>query len=222
MGEREREREYCFKLHYYSSILAYYRPSPNFRSSDMDQMKDRSFFCSILSLVLTFSYFAASDDQFVYHGFAGVNNLTLDGNALITPDGLLELTNDRVNLGHAFYPTPLNFHQQLNGTVQSFSISFVFAILSVHADISADGMAFFVAPTKNLSNTWAQYIGLLNSGNDGNASNHTCSLSSLIQPKTMSSRTSTTTMWASTSIVSPLCKPITLDTTRIRVVSSIT
>ncbi|KAG2632978.1 hypothetical protein PVAP13_2NG134406 [Panicum virgatum] len=137
-------------------------------------MKHRPFFlCSIISLVLTFSYFAASDDQFVYHGFAGgVNNLTLDGNALLTPDGLLELTNDTVNLGHAFYPTPLNFHQQLNGTVQSFSISFVFAILSVHADISADGMAFFVAPTKNLSNTWAQYIGLLNSGNDGNASNH--------------------------------------------------
>nr|CAB3456315.1 unnamed protein product [Digitaria exilis] len=113
----------------------------------------------------------ASDDQFVYNGFAGVN-LTLDGNALVTPDGLLELTNDTVNLGHAFYPTPLNFHQQHNGTVPSFSVSFVFVILSVHADISADGMAFFVAPTKNLSNTWAQYIGLLNSGNDGNASNH--------------------------------------------------
>ncbi|XP_039804284.1 L-type lectin-domain containing receptor kinase SIT2-like [Panicum virgatum] len=137
----------------------------------MNQMKHRSFLCSIISLILTFSYFAASDDQFVYHGFAGVN-LTLDGNALVTPDGLLELTNDTVNLGHAFYPTPLNFHQQLNGTVQSFSISFVFAILSVHDDISADGMAFFVAPTKNLSNTWAQYIGLLNSGNDGNSTNH--------------------------------------------------
>jgi len=160
--ERERERE---------SFIITLQPSPNFRLSDMmNQMKHRSL-CSIISLILTFSYFAASDDQFVYHGFAGVN-LTLDGNALVTPDGLLELTNDAVNLGHAFYPTPLNFHQQLNGTVQSFSISFVFAILSVHDDISADGMAFFVAPTKNLSNTWAQYIGLLNSGNDGNSTNH--------------------------------------------------
>ncbi|KAK3118577.1 hypothetical protein QOZ80_9BG0701830 [Eleusine coracana subsp. coracana] len=91
---------------------------------------------------------------------------------MVTPDGLLELTNDTVNLGHAFYPTPLSFRQQLNNTVQSFSVSFVFAILSVHADISADGMAFFLSPTKNLSNTWAQYIGLLNSGNDGNVSNH--------------------------------------------------
>jgi len=135
-------------------------------------MKHRSFcLCFIISLVFAVSDFAACDGQFVYNGFAGVN-LTLDGNALVTPDGLLELTNDTVNLGHAFYPTPLNFSQQLNGSVQSFSVSFVFAILSVHADISADGMAFFVAPTKNLSNTWAQYIGLLNSGNDGNTSNH--------------------------------------------------
>ncbi|RLN33967.1 hypothetical protein C2845_PM03G23140 [Panicum miliaceum] len=112
-----------------------------------------------------------SEDQFVYHGFSGVN-LTMDGNAKVTPDGLLELTNDTVNLGHTFYPSPLNFRKWLNGTVQSFSVSFVFAILSVHDDISADGMAFFVSPTKNLSNTWAQYIGLLNSENDGNTSNH--------------------------------------------------
>lgn len=140
--------------------------------------KHRSFF-SFLCFIIVSLVFALSDcavssgDHFVYHGFAGVN-LTLDGNALVTPDGLLELTNDTVNLGHAFYPTPLSFNtqQRPNGTVRSFSVSFVFAILSVHADISADGMAFFVAPTKNLSNTWAQYIGLLNSGNDGNTSNH--------------------------------------------------
>ncbi|XP_051211568.2 L-type lectin-domain containing receptor kinase SIT2 [Lolium perenne] len=112
-----------------------------------------------------------SNDQFVFNGFAGVN-LTLDGNAMITPDGLLELTNDTVNLGHAFYPTPLSLQKLPNGTVQSFSLSFVFAILSVHNGISADGMAFFIAPTKNLSNTWAQYMGLLNSGNNGNKSNH--------------------------------------------------
>ncbi|KAL6885643.1 hypothetical protein ACP4OV_010422 [Aristida adscensionis] len=140
----------------------------------MLQMKHMSFiFLSfIFSPVLTDSDFAAGDDhQFVYHGFTGVN-LTLDGNSMVTPDGILDLTNDTINLGHAFFPTPFNFSQQRNGSVQSFSTSFVFAIISVHDDISADGMAFFVAPTKNLSNTWAQYIGLLNSGNDGNTSNH--------------------------------------------------
>jgi hypothetical protein len=122
-------------------------------------------------LLLHLAASSSSNDQFVYNGFAGVN-LTLDGNAMVTPDGLLELTNDTINLGHAFYPTPLNLHKQPNGTVQSFSLSFVFAILSVHEGISADGMAFFIAPTKNLSNTWAQYMGLLNSGNNGNTSNH--------------------------------------------------
>jgi hypothetical protein len=122
-------------------------------------------------LLLHLAASSSSNDQFVYNGFAGVN-LTLDGNAMVTPDGLLELTNDTINLGHAFYPTPLNLHKQPNGTVQSFSLSFVFAILSVHEGISADGTAFFIAPTKNLSNTWAQYMGLLNSGNNGNTSNH--------------------------------------------------
>lgn len=120
-------------------------------------------------VLLPFAASTTSNGQFVYNGFAGIN-LTLDGNAMVTPDGLLELTNDTVNLGHAFYPTPLKLPN--NSTVQSFSLSFVFAIISVHEGISADGMAFFIAPTKNLSNTWAQYMGLLNSGNNGNASNH--------------------------------------------------
>ncbi|XP_025803669.1 L-type lectin-domain containing receptor kinase IV.1-like isoform X2 [Panicum hallii] len=137
----------------------------------MLQMKHMPLLSSIVFLVFTISALAGSEVQFVYHGFSGVN-LTMDGNAKVTPDGLLELTNDTVNLGHTFYPSPLNFRKWLNGTVQSFSVSFVFAILSVHDDISADGMAFFVSPTKNLSNTWAQYIGLLNSENDGNTSNH--------------------------------------------------
>lgn len=139
----------------------------------MPQMKLMSSFllCAIAFLVLNdLPASIAGADQFVYNGFASVN-LTLDGNAMVTPDGLLELTNDTVNLGHAFHPTPLTFHNG-SSAVQSFSLSFVFAILSVHDDISADGMAFFVAPTRNLSNTWAQYIGLLNSGNEGNPSNH--------------------------------------------------
>ncbi|KAG8080895.1 hypothetical protein GUJ93_ZPchr0007g4918 [Zizania palustris] len=145
------------------------------RAANMFETKPMSSFfllSTILSFLLNLADVVASDDgQFIYHGFSGVN-LTLDGNAKVTADGLLELTNDTINLGHAFYPTPQNFRKLHDGTVQSFSVTFVFAILSVHDDISADGMAFFVAPTKNLSNTWAQYIGLLNSRNDGNTSNH--------------------------------------------------
>ncbi|CAM0957755.1 unnamed protein product [Alopecurus aequalis] len=139
----------------------------------MPLMEHRLFLLQAIPFLVLLHLAASttSNAQFVYNGFAGVN-LTLDGNAMVTPEGLLELTNDTVNLGHAFYPPPLSLHKSPNGTVQSFSLSFVFAIQSVHEGISADGMAFFIAPTTNLSNTWAQYMGLLNSGNNGNASNH--------------------------------------------------
>lgn len=69
-----------------------------------------SLLCTILSLVLILEAFTTSHGEFVYHGFSGVN-LTLDGNAMVTPDGILELTNDTINLGHAFYPTPQNFRK---------------------------------------------------------------------------------------------------------------
>lgn len=73
--------------------------------------------------------FTIANDQFVYSGFAQAN-LSLDGAATITPDGLLKLTNGTFNLkGHALYPTPLHFRTSPSGYVQSFSISFVFSIL---------------------------------------------------------------------------------------------
>ncbi|KAK3146773.1 hypothetical protein QOZ80_3BG0271750 [Eleusine coracana subsp. coracana] len=54
--------------------------------------------------------------------------------------------------------------------MHSFATSFVFAIVSPHLDVSSHGMAFFVSPTKKLSNTMPfQYLGLLNT-TDGNGS----------------------------------------------------
>jgi hypothetical protein len=59
------------------------------------------------------------------------------------------------------------------GIVQSFSTSFVFAILSVYTDLSAHGMAFVITPSKNfLSALPEQYLGLANIQSNGNASNH--------------------------------------------------
>uniref|UniRef100_A0A0D9WV65 non-specific serine/threonine protein kinase n=1 Tax=Leersia perrieri TaxID=77586 RepID=A0A0D9WV65_9ORYZ len=128
-------------------------------------------YTSLLFLCLA-SFVTANDDQFVFSGFTG-SNLTLDGAATITEDGLLELTNGAKNIkGHAFYPTPLRFHKSTNGTVQSFSVSFVFSILSKYANRSTDGMAFFIAPSKNFSDALpAAYLGLLNDQNNGNRSN---------------------------------------------------
>ncbi|KAI5000597.1 hypothetical protein ZWY2020_005186 [Hordeum vulgare] len=118
------------------------------------------------------SILTITNDQFVYSGFAQAN-LNLDGAAIITPDGLLELTNGTFNLkGHA-NPTDLHFHALPSGYVQSFSISFVFSIFLAYLDKSDDGMAFFVTRRKKISSELpARYLGLLNNHNNSKASNH--------------------------------------------------
>uniref|UniRef100_J3MID3 non-specific serine/threonine protein kinase n=1 Tax=Oryza brachyantha TaxID=4533 RepID=J3MID3_ORYBR len=117
-----------------------------------------------------------SEENFVYSSFAdaGEANLALDGAATITPEGLLQLTDKVANIqGHAFYPTPFQFKKQPNGTVQSFSVAFVFGIFSPYPDASTDGMAFVVAPNKSFPGaSSAQYLGLLNSSNNNNTSNN--------------------------------------------------
>ncbi|KAJ1259103.1 hypothetical protein BS78_10G127500 [Paspalum vaginatum] len=112
-------------------------------------------------------------EQFVYTGFTG-SNLTLDGAARITSTGLIELTNDTARIkGHAFYPSKLRFRRSPNGTVQSFSLSFVFGILSSFGDIRGHGFAFFVAPSNDFTDAFSlQFLGLLNSTNNGSLSNH--------------------------------------------------
>uniref|UniRef100_A0A0D9WXQ1 non-specific serine/threonine protein kinase n=1 Tax=Leersia perrieri TaxID=77586 RepID=A0A0D9WXQ1_9ORYZ len=127
----------------------------------------------LLYLSLSLTAFSASDDtQFAYSGFSGAN-LTMDG-ATITSGGLLELTNGTVQQkGHAFYPVPLRFVRSPNGSVISFSTSFLFAILSVYTDLSAHGMAFIIAPSMNFSTALpGQFLGLTNIQNNGNESNH--------------------------------------------------
>jgi hypothetical protein len=111
--------------------------------------------------------------RFSYSGFAGAN-LTVDGNATVTPDGLLVLTSSKTNLqGHAFYHTPLQLSTSPGGKVASFAAAFVFAIVSDYTDFSAHGMAFVVAPNKGFPGALpAGYLALLNVQNNGNASNH--------------------------------------------------
>ncbi|GJN28968.1 hypothetical protein PR202_gb17149 [Eleusine coracana subsp. coracana] len=117
---------------------------------------------------------AASDivDQFVYSGFSG-SNLTMDGTTTITSDGFLQLSNGTAYLkGHGFHPSPLRLCESSNGTVRSFSVAFVFGIVSSYADFSAHSMAFFIAPNTNFSTALpTNYLGLTNVQNNGNASN---------------------------------------------------
>ncbi|KAJ4800796.1 Concanavalin A-like lectin protein kinase family protein [Rhynchospora pubera] len=117
--------------------------------------------------------FSVCQNEFVFNGFAGAN-LTLDGIASITPNGLLRLTNDSIReKGHAFYPSPFQFHDSTNGKILSFSTMFVFGIISGFPDLNGHGITFTISPTKDLSNALAnQYLGLFNDTNNGNLTNH--------------------------------------------------
>ncbi|KAG2616437.1 L-type lectin-domain containing receptor kinase SIT2-like [Panicum virgatum] len=128
-------------------------------------------FCHALLLCLTLCpprFCDAGEETFVFSTFAGAGagDLTLDGAAEVTPEGLLELTNDMVSIkGHAFYPAPLRFKESPNGTARSFSATFVIAIAAAGGypgGNGTDGMAFLVAPTTNFSDAApGQYMGFL-------------------------------------------------------------
>jgi len=117
---------------------------------------------------------AAAEERFVFDGFKGAN-LTLDGMATVTPDGLLLLTNATPQLkAHAFYPAPLRFHRAPGGAaMRSFSTAFVIGIIGAYVDLSSHGMAFVVAKSRNFTSALpGQFLGLVSSATNGNATNH--------------------------------------------------
>ncbi|EEE66512.1 hypothetical protein OsJ_22983 [Oryza sativa Japonica Group] len=132
-------------------------------------------FFTIILIIITFpsSTAAIGDGQFGYYGFSN-SSLTVDGAAMVLPGGLLQLTNSTANMkGHAFHPTPFRLRKSPNTTVQSFSASLVFGIISPYIDLGSQGMVFLVAPSTNFSDALAaQYLGLFNIRNIGNRSNH--------------------------------------------------
>ncbi|GLT89554.1 hypothetical protein SLE2022_075320 [Rubroshorea leprosula] len=110
--------------------------------------------------------------NFTYNGFRSVN-LTLDGAAEVTSNGLLKLTNDTDHQqGHALYSSPVKLKDSTNGTAFSFTTTFVFAILSQYPTIGTDGMAFVISPSRGRPGALAnQYLGLFNERNNGNETN---------------------------------------------------
>ncbi|EXC14817.1 L-type lectin-domain containing receptor kinase IV.2 [Morus notabilis] len=116
---------------------------------------------------------SSKDLNFTFNGFKPAD-LALDGIAKVTATGLLRLTNDtKQQIGHAFFPNPVTFKSSPAGAVSSFSTTFVFAIRSEYATLSAHGIAFVISPTRGLPGALpGQYLGLFNVSNNGNATNH--------------------------------------------------
>ena len=133
------------------------------------------FFKLVFMLFFLVTLVASEDNSFIYKykGFQS-SHLYVDGIAELTSDGLLRLTNDtEQEIGHAFYPNPIVFKNTSNGSVSSFSTTFLFAIKSMYPTFGGHGIVFVVSPTKGLPNSKpSTYLGLFNKSNNGNSSNH--------------------------------------------------
>lgn len=135
------------------------------------KMREVISIVTLLSLLVTLAT-SSEDNEFMYNGFRNTD-LHLDGISEISPDGLLKMTNTTKNQqGHAFHQVPLLFKNK-DGNPNSFSTTFVFAIVSEYVDLSAHGLALVISPTRSLPGALPlQYLGLFNQSNNGNSSNH--------------------------------------------------
>ncbi|KAH7665126.1 Non-specific serine/threonine protein kinase protein [Dioscorea alata] len=125
----------------------------------------------LLALLVHLRAFAA-DSEFKFDGFRGAN-LSLDGIARLSDEGLLLLTNrTQQSKGQAFYPSAFRFKTSESAAAHSFSTTFVFAIVSEYPTISSFGFTFCLSPTKALHGGIANFLGLFNSTNINLASNH--------------------------------------------------
>ncbi|KAK8552826.1 hypothetical protein V6N12_041400 [Hibiscus sabdariffa] len=99
--------------------------------------------------------------------------MDLTGVADLASNGLLCLTNTthRVS-GHAFYSSPFRFKDSKDGIVSSFSTAFVFATVPEYPKLGGHGLAFVLSPSKQLTGSPSQYLGLLKANENGNSSNH--------------------------------------------------
>ncbi|CAA7033712.1 unnamed protein product [Microthlaspi erraticum] len=131
--------------------------------------------CFFFSLLFQCQKSSSQSLDFTYNGFRPpLTDLSLQGIATVTPNGLLKLTNTTLQkTAHAFYTKPIRFKDSPNATVSSFSTTFVFAIHSFVPTLSTHGIAFVVAPNASIHNaTASQYMGLFNIVNNGNYTNH--------------------------------------------------
>ncbi|WCJ25848.1 Concanavalin A-like lectin protein kinase family protein [Euphorbia peplus] len=127
----------------------------------------------LVFLLITAIMIASSDGSGVDE-FSFNQQLHLDGDAQLNSNGLIKLSNDsEFGMGHVFYTNPLQFKNS-TGTVFSFSSTFIFAIVPPeYPKLGGHGFAFTISPSKTFPGALpAKYLGLFNSSNNGNYSNH--------------------------------------------------
>ncbi|XAR68779.1 Non-specific serine/threonine protein kinase, partial [Bertholletia excelsa] len=113
--------------------------------------------------------------NFTYNGFNG-SDMDVKSDAKVRPSGAIQLTSQSdLVIGYAFFPRPLRL--PINTTTAScslsFSTQFVFTIIPPSSGRGGYGLAFFLSPSNQFPGAEARhYLGLFNSLNDGNSSNH--------------------------------------------------
>ncbi|GMH15362.1 hypothetical protein Nepgr_017203 [Nepenthes gracilis] len=119
--------------------------------------------------------FPSQSQELFFNGFQhSSNNISLNGAAEIESNGILRLTNDTSRLiGHAFHTFPIRLKNSSTGKALSFSTNFAFCIVPEFQKLGGHGFAFAMAPSKELPGALpSQYLGLLNSSDNGNLTNH--------------------------------------------------
>jgi hypothetical protein len=129
---------------------------------------------AVLSLLARCLLCSPADVDFVYNGFRGAANLTVDGSASVLRGGALRLTTDgNYLMGHAFFGPPVRMVLDGGDAVASFSTAFVFDIVTAAGRGGGAGLAFVAAASKVLPGASPSlYLGLLGKDTIGNASNH--------------------------------------------------
>jgi len=120
---------------------------------------------------------AVGDEEFVFNGFNDSSGWTLQGSAVVLPNGILNLgATNSSSVAYpnslAFYPSPFQMRNLTDSSTFSFSATFAFAILP-YEDSARDGIAFVIAPNTSFTNvTRYDYFGLLDREDSGKSSNH--------------------------------------------------
>ncbi|CAN6852170.1 unnamed protein product [Brassica oleracea var. botrytis] len=96
------------------------------------------------------------------------------GSANLNSNGLFRISNSTSQtMGQVFYNSPVQFKGSANGSVHSFSSTFVFAIVTRYKTTSGNGMAFVLSPTRDFSNADAtQYLGIFNTTTNRDPKSH--------------------------------------------------